>query len=118
MRARRKLVLPARLQDREHLVAGAEHGRADRDLGLAVRMTEISREPSGSSSSDTLLPIDGRPALDLHLDDLEALAPQLEQADEPVLRHLVLDQAEDARGRADRLRRSRAGRSAAGCAGR
>src|SRR5439155_25699847 len=42
--------------------------------------------------------------VDLNLDDLEVLLAQLEQVDELVLRDLMLDQGEQARGRADRRR--------------
>src|SRR6184192_3308927 len=41
---------------------------------------------------------------DLHLHDLEILVAQLEQVDELVLGHFVLDQAHDVRRRADRRR--------------
>ena len=43
----------------------------------------------------------GRALGDLHLDDLELLAGQVEQVDEAVVRHLVLDQAQDQVGRRD-----------------
>ena len=43
------------------------------------------------------LPAAGDLPRDLHLDDLEPLLPELEQPHEPVLGHLVLDEAEDAR---------------------
>src|SRR5205823_10430895 len=42
-----------------------------------------------------------RPAGHLELDDLEPLLRQVEQVDEPVLRHLVLDQAQDQVGGGD-----------------
>ena len=68
------------------------------------RKTEMSREPSGSPSPPDPRAGDRGVALDLHLDDLEPLLLELEQAHEAVLRNLVLDEAEDARRRADRLR--------------
>ena len=61
------------------------------------RITETSRAPSGSASPPTRLPAAGESAVDLHLDDLEPFPAQLEQPHEPVLGHLVLDEAEDAR---------------------
>ena len=74
---------------------GAPGRRADavahRDLDWPLRMTEISRAPSGSSSFSTRLPA-GRVRRDLHLDDLEVLRAQLEQVHELVLGNLVLDQ--------------------------
>ena len=66
-------------------------------------MTEIRRAPSGRRSPATRLPAAGESRVDLELDDLEVLLAQLEQVDEPVLGHLVLDEAEDVRGRADGL---------------
>ena len=41
------------------------------------------------------LPADGRVLVDLHLDDLEILLAQLEQVDQLVLGHLVLDERHD-----------------------
>ena len=67
------------------------------------RKTEISRDPSGSLTPPDARPGDGRVRLDLHLDDLEALLRELEQAHEAVLGKLVLDEAEDARRRTDGL---------------
>ena len=68
-----------------------------------LRITEISREPAGSEPGE---PLAGRRrvAVDLELDDLEVLLAELEQVDDPVLGHLVLDEAEDVRGGADGLR--------------
>ncbi len=68
-----------------------------------LRITEIRREPSGSRRPPIRLPATGRVAVDLQLDDLEVLLAQLEQVHDPVLGHLVLDEAEHVRGRADRL---------------
>ena len=59
------------------------------------------RPPSGSSISPTRLAGRRRSGADLDLDDLEVLGLQLEQVDEAVLRHLVLDQAQDQVGGAD-----------------
>ena len=67
------------------------------------RITEISRVPSGSAQAGDALARRRRVALDLELDDLEVLLAELEQVDDPVLGHLVLDEAEHVRGRADRL---------------
>ena len=66
---------------------------------LPLRTIEITREPSrqrdlaGSSCRRR------RALVDRDLDDLEVLLAQLEQVDQPVLGHLVLDQAHDRRGR-------------------
>ena len=92
--------------DGEHLVARPHHGRRLDELRPALTphgdeaRTRRKREPA------CLLPRDGRVALDLHLDHDESLLLQLEQAHEPVLGHLVLDQTEDAGRGADRLRDS------------
>ena len=67
-----------------------------------ARSTAIRRAPSGSGISDTLAL--RHVVTQLHLDDLEALAPQLEQRHELVVGQLVLDQAHDRRRRADRGR--------------
>ena len=99
-----ELVLLARLEDREHLVAGLEHGRADGDLRLAVPHHGDQARALGERELLDRLAGDGRALVDLHLDDLEVLLAQLEHPHEPVLGHLVLDEPEDARDRADRLR--------------
>ena len=74
--------------------------------------------PSGSSQRPDALALAVRALVDGHLDDLEVLLAQLEQVDQPVLGHLVLDQAHDRPGRARPSARCRAGRSTAGCADR
>ena len=81
-----------------------ELGRADRDLRLAV--THDRDQPRAFRQPQLLdrLSGGGRALVDLHLDDLQVLLAQLEQVDEIVLRDLVLDEAEDARRRADRRR--------------
>src|SRR3954468_13105361 len=74
------------------------------------RSTGITSAPSGSITSATRRPAAGEPAATTRpgrgravghhqLDDLEALLRQVEQVDEPVARHLVLDQAQDQVGR-------------------
>ena len=65
------------------------------------RSTEISRLPSGRSRSPTRLAGDRRPLGQQHLDDLEPLLGQVEQVDQPVVGHLVLDQPQDQVGRRD-----------------
>ena len=64
------------------------------------RMTEISRDPLGQLEAGDALAGRRRALVDLHLDDLEVLLAQLEQVDQLVLGHLVLDQGHD------RLRRA------------
>ena len=66
------------------------------------RRIEITSEPSGRPSSLTALPAAGEPSRHLELDDLEPLLGQVEQVHEAVLRHLVLDQAQDQVGGGDR----------------
>src|SRR5262249_32300027 len=99
-----ELVLLARLEDREHLVTRLELGRADGDLRLAV--SHHRDQPRTLRKAQLLDGLAGarRALVDLHFDDLEVLLAQLEQMDEFVLRHLVLDEPEDARRRADRGR--------------
>ncbi len=65
---------------------GAQHGDQARALGQR-------------DLGDAAL---GHVVAQLHLDDLDALAPQLEQRHELVVGQLVLDQAHDRRRRADR----------------
>ena len=65
------------------------------------RLTEIRRAPSGSCRRSIGVPGAVGVGRDLHLDDLDVLLRQLEQVDEAVLGHLVLDQRHDRRGRAD-----------------
>ena len=69
-----------------------------------LRITETSFAPSGSADPCDALAGGRRVRADVQLDELEALAAELEQLDEAVLGHLVLDEAEEAGGRADRLR--------------
>ena len=57
------------------------------------RMTEISCEPLGRFRPAIALAGRRRALVDLHLDDLEVLLAQLEQVDQLVLGHLVLDRA-------------------------
>ena len=64
-------------------------------------MIEIRREPSGRLEPLDPLACRGCALVDLHLDDLEVLLAQLEQVDEVVLGHLVLDQGHQAAGRGD-----------------
>jgi hypothetical protein len=68
-----------------------------------ARTTEITRAPSGKVQLVDSLPGARRAALDQDLDDLEVFVAQLEQMDELVLRHFVLDEAEDIRGCANGL---------------
>ena len=99
-----QLVFLAGLQDREHLVTRLELRRADGDLRLPVAhdgdQTRALRQPQ---LLDGLAGARGA-LVDLHLDDLEVLLAQLEQVDQVVFGHLVLDETEDARGRAHRRR--------------
>ena len=71
---------------------------------MPFRVTETSRASSGSAIPATRLPAAGASARHLELDDLEPLAAELEEAHHAVLGNLVLDEPEEARRRADRLR--------------
>ena len=71
---------------------------------LPSRTTEISRAPSAARAARSRLPCAVRVLVDRHLDDLEVLLAQLEQVDQAVLRHLVLDQPMIDAGRRDRRR--------------
>ena len=94
------VVLDARIEHDEHLVAGLDDGvglgheaRAaaqDRDHERAVGQARSPRSPGPRRG------VVG----DHELDDLEPLLGQIEQVDEAVARHLVLDQAQDQVGRA------------------
>ena len=99
-----ELVFLARLQDGEHLVARAQYGRADRELGVAVAHHRDQPHALRQGQTGDPLAGNGRVPVDLQLDDLEVLLPQLEQVHEVVLGDLVLDEAEDVRSRADGLR--------------
>ena len=66
------------------------------------RVIETSRTSSGSERPGDALARGRSLGRHLQLDDLQPLAPQLEQLHEAVLRHLVLDEAEEARRRAQR----------------
>src|SRR5215217_4832807 len=64
---------------------------------LPSRSTEMTSAPSGSDMSITRR----RAVRDDQLDDLQALLGQVEQVDEAVARHLMLDQPQDQVGRGD-----------------
>ena len=64
---------------------------------LPSRTTEIRRAPFRQLQRPHALALAVRGLVDRHLDDLEVLLAQLEQLDQPVLRHLVLDQRHDRR---------------------
>src|SRR4249919_2300197 len=99
-----ELVFLARLQDRQYLVTRLELGRPDCDLRGAV--AHDRDEPRAFRQPQLLHRLAGgrRFLVDLDLDDLEVLLPQLEQMHEVVLRDLVLDEPKNARGRAHRRR--------------
>src|SRR5213082_799558 len=96
-----ELVLLARFENVEDLVTCLELRRADGDLGAA--RAHDGDEACAVRQLERLDALAGgrRVAVDLHLDDLEVLAAELEQVDEIVLGHLVLDEGHDARGGAD-----------------
>ena len=58
-----------------------------------LRTTEIDARAFRQLEPGDALARRGRVRVDLNLDQLEALAAKLEQPDEPVLGHLVLDEA-------------------------
>ena len=62
----------------------------------------MMRLPSGRSTSCTCDPAAGAFFPHLDLDDLELLVAEVQQVHEPVGRDLVLDQAQDQVGGADR----------------
>ena len=66
------------------------------------RSTEITSAPVGQPDVGDRAARRGRVVGDHELDDLEPLLGQVEQVDEPVARHLVLDQAQDQVGRGHR----------------
>src|SRR5205823_14325336 len=77
-----ELVFLAGLQDREHLVAGLQLGRPDRDLRFSV--THDGDQPRAFRQPQFLdrLARAGRPFVDLNFDDLEVLLAELEQVNE------------------------------------
>ena len=97
-----QLVLLARVEHGEDLVADLEHGvgpghealalAQDRDQQAAVGHREVADPAAG----------DAAVLAEQHLDDLELLLLQVEQVDQPVLGHLVLEQAQDQVGGRDR----------------
>ena len=99
-----QLVFLARLEHRQHLVAGTEDRRLLGELGATVPDDRNEPRAVGHPEPCDTLARGGRVAVDLELDDLEILLAQLEQVHDPVLRHLMLDEAEHVRGCADRLR--------------
>ena len=80
-----------------------DHGRVLSELGAALAHDRDQPRALRQPEAGDALARSGRVALDLELDDLEVLLAQLEQVHDPVLGHLVLDEAEHIRGRADRL---------------
>ena len=83
---------------------GRSTARVLGELRAAVPHDRDQARPVGQRQPGDALARGGRVAVDLQLDDLEVLLAELEQADDPVLGHLVLDEPEDVRGRADGLR--------------
>src|SRR4051794_22025100 len=83
-----ELVFLAGLEDRENLVAGLERRRADGDLRAALAHDGDQPRALGELQPFDTLAGRRRVAIDLHLDDLEILLPQLEQVDQVVLGHL------------------------------
>ena len=68
------------------------------------RITEIRREPSGRRRPPIRFPATGESRSIWSSTISQVLLAQLEQVHDPVLGHLVLDEAEHVRGRADGLR--------------
>src|SRR6266496_2256469 len=92
-----ELVLLAGLEDGQHLISHLERRRPDGDLRLFV--AHDRDQPGALRQLEILdaLARDRRVLVDLHLDDLEVLLAQLEQVNQVVLRHLVLDERHDER---------------------
>src|SRR5207302_10435989 len=74
-----QLVLLARLEDRENLVAGLQLGGADRDLGVAVAHDRDQARALRQVEALDAAARRGSALVDHHLDDLEVLLAQLEQ---------------------------------------
>src|SRR3954454_8086902 len=95
--------LEARVEDDHDLVAGFHHGVRRRHPARAVLGEDGDDERAlGQADVHDGLARRRRALAHLDLDDLELLALQVEEMDEAVLRHLVLDQPQDQVGRGDR----------------
>src|SRR3954468_4772878 len=97
-----ELVLLVGLEDREHPVAGVERRGANGDLR---RIPVHDGDQAGAVREVQLVdPLADRGGLrvDLDLVDEQVLLLQLEEVDQVLLRHLVLDERHDRGGRADR----------------
>src|SRR5829696_1229742 len=95
------VLLEARVEHDQHLVAGLDHAVGLRhEAGAVAQHRDHERAVRQAQVCDALV---GRAAAlaDDKLDDLEPLLGQVEEVDEPVARHLVLDQAQDQVGRGD-----------------
>src|SRR4051812_18287989 len=90
-----QVVLAPRVEHREHLVARLEHRVRARHEPFALPQHRDQQAPLGHRQVPNPLTGHGRGVGQLQLDDLQALLLQVEQVDEAVLRHLVLDQAQD-----------------------
>ena len=94
--ARRSVVLAPRLEDREHLVPGANHGVADGDLAHSVAHDrDQPRRPRAARGLPTRFPAAGEPSVICTSTISRLSLRQLEQVDEAVLGHLVLDERQD-----------------------
>ena len=93
--------LLARFEHGEDLVTGPELDFALGHLRLPVPHDRDQPRPGRQLDPRHLLPHGRRVRIELHLDDLEVLLAELEQVDQPVLGHLVLDHREDDRRRRD-----------------
>src|SRR4051794_37765421 len=99
---RRHALLEARIEDEQHLVARLDHRVRLGHEAATVAQHGDDQRALGQVDLGDLLAGRGRTVADLELDDLQALLLEREQMDEPVARHLVLDQAQDQVGGADR----------------
>ena len=97
-------ILDAGLEDRDHLVAGPDDRLSPRELGDAVSgHRDELRASSGSEIPATRFPAAGASAGTCSSTISSPSLPQLEEPHHAVLRHLVLDEAEQPRGGADGL---------------
>src|SRR4051794_33970887 len=96
------VVLDARIEDHQDLVAGLDDGvRLGHETRAAAQYGDHERALRQPDLLDRLAG-GGRVVGDHELDDLQPLLGQVEQVHEAVARHLVLDQAQDEVRRADR----------------
>src|SRR5436190_3181075 len=99
---RRDALLEPGVEHEQHLVAGLDDRVGLGHEAAAVAQHRDDQRPLGQRHVSDLLPVRGRAARHLELDDLQALLLEREQVHQAVARHLVLDEPQDEVGGAHR----------------